>query len=66
MLPCATLRPLDTVLLGRYPKFVVLNAQHNFVPYLDTEGFPERRRNDDTTVLVNSQPGFPIHDITPR
>jgi hypothetical protein len=59
-----SLGALDAVFHGRYPQFVVLHAQQNFVARIDAERFAKGSRDHHPSVFINPQPGFGIH-VTP-
>ena len=60
-MPGAMLCPLDTVLLGCDPQLVLVDPQHNFIPYLYAKGLAERCWDNDAAVFIHPYTGFHFH-----
>jgi hypothetical protein len=65
MFPDKPLRPGQAAFQRRDPQFIILDAQHDFISYVDPQCFAKGRWYNDATVLIDTQSGFRIdcHDL---
>jgi hypothetical protein len=61
MLPNKALSSLDAAFRRRDPQFVILHAQDNFIADIDSQRLAKRSWYDNTTVLIDTLPGFRTH-----
>src|SRR5581483_1992376 len=58
----APLRTCNAALLGGDVQRVVLQTQCNLIPHFYAQGFSKSGRYNDSPILVDAQPSFPLHD----